>query len=428
MMNLLGHLRNFRKAGVALGLCTLAIAGTPAAQSQTYSVVFSFSGPSTGLYPVSGVTVDRAGNLYGTTQIGGPGTNCYEGCGTVFKLSRHGSGWVFTPLHSFVGGTDGGNPSARPVFAPDGSLWGTTTEGGVGCFGMGCGTVYQLQPPQHATGNILGGWLETVIYRFNDSGDGNMPEDADLLFDASGNVYGSTFTGGDGSQCFGGCGTVYKLTHSNGAWTESIIHNFGNGSDGQYPWTGLIFDRSGNLYGTTSSGGANRKGAIYQLVPSANGWTEQVIYSFQNMDDGYISYGGLIADAAGNFYGTTCCGGPLGGGAAFQLTHSGGWVLTTLHNFQGQGPEGSLVMDAAGNLYGSTNGGGAYGKGTVFKLSPSGGDWTYTTLYDFCPSDFPCPDGAFPSGSLAIDSAGNLYGTTTDGGATGGGLVFEVTP
>ncbi len=421
---------SLHQAGLGIALCTFIMAAPRPAHSQSYSVVFSFSGPSTGLYPVSGVTVDRAGNLYGTTYIGGPGPDCYEGCGTVFKLTRRSSGWVFTALHNFVGGADGGNPGARPVIAPDGTLFGTTTAGGgTGCFDSGCGIVYRLQPPQHAVGNILGGWSETVLYRFTGGSDGGMPQDADLLFDGSGNLYGTTMIGGSSNLCQSGCGTVYKLTHSNGTWTEDVVYNFGSGSeDAEAPWVGLIFDPSGALYGTTTGGGAYRKGTVYQLVPSANGWTEQVLHSFQDLDDGYISYGGLITDGTGNFYGTTCCGGPLGGGAAFQLTHSGNWTLTTLHNFPGQGPEGGLVMDAAGNLYGSTNEGGAYNFGTVFKLSPGGGGWTYSSLYDFCPGGWPCTDGAFPNGSLTIDSAGNLYGTTTDGGVTGGGVVFEVTP
>src|ERR1035441_9294717 len=204
------------------------------------------------LYPVNGVTIDGSGNVYGTTNIGGSGTSCYEGCGGAFKLTHRGSNWVLTPLYDFMGGSDGGNSDARLIIGPDGDLYGTTSQGGgTGCGGVGCGTVFKLSPPAHACGRALCPWSETVLYRFNGGSDGNSPRGADLVFDRAGTLYGTTFFGGGGG-CQDGCGTVYKLTRS-GGWTESIVHTFSQSGDGQGPWAGVIFDQSGSLYGTTRS-------------------------------------------------------------------------------------------------------------------------------------------------------------------------------
>jgi len=425
--------RDLRRAGFALLLmCALAMYIMPSAQAQTYTVLHNFQGQNSGIYPTSGVSIDRGGNLYGTTQYGGPGMNCYEGCGIVFKMSRHGSSWLFTPIYNFQGGLDGGNPGARPVIGPNGSLFGTTTQGGTGCLGMGCGTAYNLQPPPHASANVLGQWLETVLYRFQGGNDGASPEDADLAFDAAGNIYGTTLFGGqDIYYCQDGCGTVYELSRVNGNWTESILHAFFQTGDAMQPWGGVIFDQGGNLYGTTNGGGANRDGVVYQLIHSGSSWTENILYNFTGGSDGEGPYAGLMMDQQGNLYGTTCCGATNLNGSVFELTRSPDWAFSTLHAFggpDGQEPLGTVVMDAAGNLYGTTSAGGANGWGTIFKLSPGSGGWTFTSLYDFCPGGYPCTDGAGPSGTLAIDAAGNLYGTTMNGGATGGGVVFEFAP
>jgi uncharacterized repeat protein (TIGR03803 family) len=409
-------------------LFALTMMAPSSAKAQTYNVMHSFTGLQDGLYPVSGVTIDGGGNLYGTTNIGGSGANCYEGCGATFELAHRGSGWLFTPLYDFVGGNDGGNSDARLIIGPDGSLYGTTSQGGgTGCGGAGCGTVFNLRPPAHFSGNVFGGWTETVLYRFNGGSDGNSPRGADLVFDRAGNLYGTTLFGGGGS-CQDGCGTVFKLARSDGSWTESIIHTFSQSGDGQEPWAGVIFDQAGSLYGTTTVGGAYGQGTVYQLIPSGSGFTERVLYSFHGATDGGLPYGGLILDSAGNLYGTTCCGGSGGGGTVFQLTRSQNWAFSVLASFTGDGSNGSLVMDTAGNLYGTTYEGGGFGFGSVFKLTPSEGGWTYTALHNFCANGWPCSDGAFPPSGLALDAEGNFYGTTSDGGAHGGGVVFEITP
>lgn len=420
--------RSLRKAPFAVALvCALVIVALPSAQAQTYNVIHSFSGLQDGLYPVNGVTVDGSGNVYGTTNIGGSGTSCYEGCGAAFKLARRGSNWLLTPLYDFMGGSDGGNSDVRLIIGPDGSLYGTTSQGGgTGCGGVGCGTVFKLSPPAHACGRALCPWSETVLYRFNGGNDGDSPRGADLIFDHAGNLYGTTLFGGGGG-CQDGCGTVYKLAHSGDSWTESIIHTFGQSGDGREPWAGVIFDQAGSLYGTTTGGGAYGQGTVYQLTPSGSGWTGQVLYSFHGASDGGLPYGGLILDPAANLYGTTCCAGSGGGGTVFELTRSQDWAFSVLASFTGDGSNGSLVMDAAGNLYGTTYEGGGFGFGSVFKLTPSGGGWTYTALHNFCANGWPCGDGAFPPSGLALDTAGNFYGTTSDGGAYGGGVVFEIT-
>jgi uncharacterized repeat protein (TIGR03803 family) len=202
----------------------------------------------------------------------------------------------------------------------------------------------------------------------------------------------------------------------------------------------VIFDSAGNLYGTTYSGGANNCGTVYELSPSGSTWTETVLYSFQcgfGVPDGGAPVGGLIFDAAGNLYGTTNIGGTNNGGTVFELSPSGGgnWTFQVLYglpyngdfDFIYYGPTGSLAMDAAGNLYGTGLMDGASGSGNVFKLTPSNGSWIYTDLYDFRG-----PEGAYPWGDVVLDAHGNLYGTASAGGenqcnGNGCGVVWEVT-
>ena len=185
-----------RAATAAMSLAfivSLTVVLTQSAQAQTFTVLHSLDGLQDGYYPVSGVTVARNGDLYGTTQYSGlSGGDCYLGCGTAFRLAHKGSGWIFTTLYSFAGGNDGGNSYARVIFGPDGSLYGTTSGGGGGSCEGGCGTVFNLKPPPHATANVLGGWTETVLYRFTGGADGATPVGADLIFDQAGNLYGTT--------------------------------------------------------------------------------------------------------------------------------------------------------------------------------------------------------------------------------------------
>ena len=399
--------------------------------AQTYTVIHNFAGGIDGDEPDYGLTIDSTGTLYGATFEGDAGT------GTIFKLTHRGSGWLLQTLYVFTGGSDGAAPYAGVIFGPNGSLYGTTGFGGQGpCTTgggkTGCGTAFNLQPPVSACPAVLCYWRETVLNMFTGGSNGALPYGGRPIFDRAGNLYGATFAGGV-ENCSAGCGLVYELIPSGSGWTEKILYSFTKaGGDGASPWAGVIFDKAGNLYGTTEFGGAYGYGTIYELTPSGSGWTEKVLYSFQNQGDGAWPFAGLIFDPSGNLYGATTWGGGTGnGGTVFELTPAGsGWSFQTLHAFTRQpgelagGPVASLVMDTAGNVYGATYGDGVYGLGSVFKLTPSGGGWTNTTLYDFTGGT----DGLLPRSNLVLDANGNVYGMTASGGAYGRGVVFEVTP
>ncbi len=416
----------------AWGALALAIASVltlianQAAHAQTFQVLYNFSGGADGAYPYAGLTTDRAGNLYGTTAAGGS-KNCNGGgtCGVVFRLQNRGSGWLFNPLYSFASDGDGFSPQSRVIFGPDGALYSTTATGGTG----DVGTVFKLRPLPTACKTALCPWMKTTLYNFTGAPDGNLPLSADVSFDTAGNLYGTTAEGGSGHACPAGCGAVYELTPSGGGWTENVIYSFQGGSDGKYPSAGLALDNAGNLYSTTSGGGKYGYGTVFELSYSAGGgWTEKVLYSFQNGSDGNTPQTGLVFDRYGNLYGGTDSGGTGGGGTLFELSpgSGGNWTFTTIYSFVGGDyygpPPGSVfAFDGSGNLYG-TSAGGAYTWGNVFKLTPSAGGWTYQDLYDFTCGD----DGCFPSGVI-VDAQGSLYGTA-GGGLTGFGNVWEITP
>jgi uncharacterized repeat protein (TIGR03803 family) len=402
------------------------------AQAQTYRVIYNFTGGQDGADPRAGLTIDRAGNLYGTAY----GTAYLgAGAGTVYQLKRNGSSWTFNSLYSFTGGSDGGNPLARVILGPYGALYGTTPFGGnPSCHDpLGCGTVFKLRPSPTACKTLPCPWTETVLHTFLGSDDGSTPGFGDLLFDQTGNIYGTTSGGG----AYGG-GTVYELTPSGGGWTESVLYSFGGGSDGNTPWGGVILDNAGNLYGTTGAGGLSNAGTVFQLVHSMR-WTENILRSFAyGSDGGDHPFAGLIIDQSGNLYGATQEGGSGSGGTVFELSPSGGgWTFSLLYSIRGGGincgPSGSLVMDGAGNLYGTTVCDGRYGYGSVFKLTPSRPYWTYTSLHDFCAGGPPCSDGTGPISNVVFDANGNLYGTAEAGGSGtacqgGCGIVWEITP
>ncbi len=417
-----------RAATAALAIATvfaLTVVLTQSAQAQTFKVIHTFTGGADGGEPAAGLTMDRAGNLYGTAEEGGAG-----GYGTVFQLKRSGANWTFNTLYGFAGGRDAGLPLAGVIFGPNGSLYGTTQEGGEDCSPEGCGTVFNLKPFPTACKTALCGWQETVLYRFTGGSDGSNPGAGELTFDQAGNIYGTTGYGG-----LSGNGTVFELAPSNGGWTESVLYDF-SGKNGSQPTSGVIFDSVGNLYGTTWGGGADGAGTAFELTYLAgSGWTESFLYSFTGGNDGGGVYAGLIFDQSGNLYGTTAAGGSGKGGTVFELTPSNGsWTLNTLYSFTGGGncgPWGTVVMDGQGNLYGTTYCDGPYEWGTVFKLTPSGNGWTYTDLHDFTGGS----DGGFPEGNVTVDPSGNLYGTTWRGGAGSAcgmnspcGVVWEITP
>jgi hypothetical protein len=366
--------------------------------------------------------------------------------------------WNEKVLYSFQGGSsDGSVPAGGVVFDKKGNLYGATTDGGpASCAPIGgaCGTVFQLTPPTQKGGS----WTETLIYQFQGevSKDASVPTGG-LIFDAVGNLYGVTGYGGTGDCVLigvkGGCGTVYELSppaQQGGAWTETILYSFQGGNDGYVPWGDLVFDKSGNLYGSTIFGGGKGTtcdpfyqycGTVFKLSPpkkQGGAWTEKVLHSFAGGSDGANPNGGLVLDGKGEVYGTSNSGGnqgcryqsEVGCGTAFRLTppgkKGGAWTERQLYVFSGGSdggqPNGGLVFDAKGSLYGTALGGSPSGGGVAFRLTTSkGGRWSETVLYWFSNSG----PGA-PLAGLTFGSAGDLYGTTGPGSEAG--TVFRLKP
>ena len=329
-------------------------------------------------------------------------------------------------LYHFTGGSDGGDPASQLMFDSSGNAYGTTVVGGSFTFG----TVFKLTP--HANGK----WTEAVLHNFQGGADGKYPYGG-VTMDAKGNLYGTTVSGGNGGTCSGdGCGIIYKLTLSGNSWPESVLYSFTGGADGAGPGGGVVFDKKGNLYGTTPDGGDVNGcgcGVIYQLAPTrSGGWKQKVIHTFTGGNDGSTgSLGSLFIDKAGNVYGVAELGGAHAAGTAFKLSLvSGKWKMSILDEFTGTPhagfPYGGLISDSTGSLYGTTYYGGANGLGSVFKLTKgANGKWTENDLYSFKSGT----DGDSPTSTLVFDGHGNLYGTTSAGGdSNGDGTVFKLTP
>lgn len=326
---------------------------------------------------------------------------------------------TYKRVYSFSGGADGGNPATRLTFDSAGDAYGTTAAGGA----FGFGTVFMLTPSGQ----------EQVLYSFTGGPDGLSPHGG-VTLDGSGNLYGTTVAGGVGGLCAGdGCGVVFKLTVSGGSWSESTLYNFKGLNDGFGPGGGLVFDQSGNLFGTTPDGGAHSAGVVFELSPTRHGWKQKVIHAFTGGKDGSVgSLGLLLLDATGNIYGVSELGGPQGAGAVYELspTPRGPWKVTVLYDFRGlpdgANPYGGLISDAAGNLYGTTYFGGQTGMGTVFQLTPGpNGKWQENILYSFQGGT----DGSLPTTTLIFDASGALYGTTSTGGrpSCDCGTLFKLT-
>jgi uncharacterized repeat protein (TIGR03803 family) len=397
---------------VALVLVASAVVFVSSARSQsTEKVLFkTLVGGNGGLY------YDQQSNFYGTEDK-------LTKFGAVYRLHHYLNGtWGFKVLYRFSG-PDGAHPASRPVLDNAGNLYGATPNGGAN----NLGTIFQLTPTPT-------GWTEKVLYNFELGSDGFSPSGG-LVLDSQGNLYGTTF--------FGPHGTVYELVrNSDSTWTHKVLYVFTGGADGSNPSGNLARDSAGNLYGT-AGGGTTGHGTIFELSPEADGtWKFQVLHTFcslVNCNDGEPGSGSASVRLGpnGNLIGTAYSGGRNKAGTAFKLVHTvtGAWNFQLLHSFcsldgchDGAGPDGPLTLDGSGNVYGLTEAGGDPGFGTVFKLSHiPGSPWTETVLYSFCPA-FNCSGGRNPTGALAIDTAGNLFGTAFEPTAGNEQYIFEIIP
>ncbi len=411
-------LRTPRALLTTIFCCGILVA---AAQAQTFTILHTFAGEYGGWTPTSLVR-DSGGNLYGNAAYGGD--NCAgndQGCGLIFELSQHNSQWTYSIIYRFGPGTDNGyQPMGQLLLGPGGVLYGTTSDGGA----CGGGTVFQLTPSTvrvSATANAH--WTLTRLHDFGCQFDDGVHPYGGVIADGAGNLYGTTSTGvGFGCQGYG-CGTIYKLTRSNGVWTSSIVYAFPGPEGGWYPESNLTLDANGNLYGTTELGG-KAWGVVFKVTPNGS---ETVLHAFDIGDGGYPNTA-VIFDAAGNLYGCTSVSpydGDPGGAGVFQLSPGdNGWTYTAIYKFAAYYPQcnANLLIDAAGNLYGTSNNTGVYTYGNMFRLAPSNGPWIYTSYYDF--NYF--TDGFGPLGIARDNNSGTIYGVTY--GGYNGAIAYQITP
>jgi uncharacterized repeat protein (TIGR03803 family) len=400
---------------VAVFIAILILAGTVLASGPKQAILHSFRSGD-GLAPYGRVISDAAGNLYGTTALGGT-----SGAGIIFELPKPGapSNRTEIVLYNFTGGSDGSQPYGGLIFDAAGNLYGTTYRGGT----SDAGTVYQLSPPAKHGGT----WTETVLYSFAGGTDGLGPQ-SDLIFDKAGNLYGTTDNGGSP-----GNGIVFQLTPGQGGvWTETILHSFVT-SEGTSPRAAVIFDGKDWLYGTVANDGTSGNGAVFQLKPPATKggtWTEKTLYQFAGGSDGSGPLCRLVF-FRGNLFGTTVRGGVSDTGTIFQLTApanpNGAWAETVLHSFScgGDGclPWAGLTVNKEGKFYGTTQFGGLPSNGgTVFQLRPDAGGWTESVLFSFKVAN----NRLSPAG-LFLSRGGALYGSTIGKGMNAG-MVFKLRP
>jgi uncharacterized repeat protein (TIGR03803 family) len=399
-------------------LSALLLIATRAAHAQTETVLYNFTGGSDGGGPQSRLALDGAGNFYGTTAQGG----LFAG-GTAYQLSPNGvGGYNETVIYNFCSAAscaDGAYPFSELIIDSAGNLYGTTYSGGApGCYNdTSCGVVFELSP----SGGVS--WTETVVYAFPSDGANGFGPVGGLIMDSSGNLYGTTSE----RVCFD-CtgGAVFKLSPSSGSWTYQLLYAPGT-TTGYGTYAGLTMDSAQNIFGVTYS-------TVFELSPDGKGnWNPTVIHTFTGRPkDGYNAGCTPVLDKAGNLYGTTQQGGTRGDGTVYKLTkgkETGTWTEKILYSFNGSPEDGAtpvgIVLDATGDIYGTTFTGGPYGgMGTVFELvAPVGetGSYKENLLWYFNETD-----GQFPYDSVILDSAGNLYGTTNQGGSSGAGVVFKV--
>src|ERR1700722_12795800 len=409
---------NVKPRGCALGAALLLLPGAALADPGTYSVLYDFDGSfgvggPNGGPPLAAPTLAANGDLYGPAGGGiGNSVDCTGPCGVIFKLVRSANGqWNESVVLNFSTYFDLAVPNSPLAFDAHGNLYGSLQD-----------WVFQAAPHP-------GGWGFNLIYHYAGGDVGGV------VADSAGNLYGAVAPPSSTR------GAIGKLTPGSGNWRYTDLHNLcgkkglcPNGGDPRAP---LTWDAAGNLYGTDYAGGRGCSGSgcgvAFRMLRNAHGkWRYQVLHHFGAFKrDGTLPWGELIADGAGNAYGTTTGGGPNGRGSIFELspTASGEWKETLLYGFPdlalGASPWGTLAFDAAGNLYGVANGGnvcGIYYCGEVFELGQQDGRWAYSVLHDFTG-----PDGEYPYG-IVIDKRGHLFGTALGGGAYGYGVAFEFIP
>ena len=419
-------IRMHRLALTTSVILTLASTLCPLASAQRERILHNFANNGKdGFGAIGSASFDHNGNMWGTTAKGG-----VYNAGAIFKMNSPDGAWSQEAVaHSFnPSNGDGYEPYGGVIVpftgfdVPLGDAFGTTFLGGA----YGAGTIYALIPNADHKG-----FTESVLHSFNPNGvDGANPGNS-LVVDGSGNLYGTTTAGGAGNA-----GTVFALEpDGQGGWTEQVLHSFSdNGVDGAVPWSSLLIDVSGNLWGTTSRGGANNCGTIFELVPQSDStWSETIIHSFtHNSIDGCRPLAGLAGDAFGPgiFWGTTNIGGTSNFGTIYSLTDSGGtWVEAVVYSFANNGDGahpgyGPLATHGFGNESGVTIDGGAGGVGAIYTWGSQGGG----LAVDYSFRQGGKTDGYHPYGGPALDLFGNFYGTTRDGGTDGGGVVYREAP
>jgi uncharacterized repeat protein (TIGR03803 family) len=417
--------------------CGMVYELSPAAGgTYTETILYSFgtNGIETG--PAGTLALDEQGNLYGTAQSGGTGDCYYYGCGTVFELTKSSSGWTESTIYSLTGGADGDTPESGVFFDSAGNLYGT----GAGYYNYG--GVFILSP------NGDGTWTETSPYAFTGANNGLYGTYGNVVRDSAGNLYGAAELGGSTTCPYYGCGGIYELANTESGWVETSLYQFTGGTDGSNPQATLLRDSAGNLY-TTATGGGQGVGSVFKLSPGPKGkWTGTTLYDFPVYSEGATPWSGLIPDGEGNYYGTTAAGGTSTGciywtgcGTVYKLSPNGkgGWTETAIYVFTGKNgdgsyPTGGLALDAQGNLYGTTRTSGPYGNCADYD--------------DYCGIVFKLSpnsngtwtetiihgftgtngDGGNPFWGVTLDSAGNVYGATQTGGSSGAGVVYELSP
>jgi len=422
------------------------------AEAATATALYSFRGGSDGAFPYAGVVLDASGALYGTTFDGG-GRGCYRlGCGTIFKLTPTKSGYAESIVHRFGGPGDGAGPNGL-ITDRIGAFYGTTQRGGTGPCDGGCGTIFKLA-------QIHGRYSESVLFSFQDDAQGGSPSGA-LVMDASGALYGATIRGGDAAVCvmYGFyCGTVFKLTPTGSRYALSTLHTFAGGGDGAGPMGGVVFDATGDLFGTTYYGGQSAShcgstgcGVVFELAPNGTVYEERVVHTFQGGSDVSLPSAPLAVGDSGSIFGTTEFGGTSKCsrlhenhcGVVFDVTPAGkGYETRVAHRFgdgahDGGVPLASLVAQPGGTLVGTTFYGGSqacgdeygpYGCGAVYALRASGTGCVERVVHTFAlPTN-----GFYPAAALTPDGKGSFFGTATQGGYLPGcygygcGTVFRL--